>query len=51
MLHNKAPVISHRLLRRSSSQRRVNIASLTTGNYLLKIETNDDVVTKQFAKE
>jgi hypothetical protein len=29
----------------------LNIASLKAGNYLLKIETKDDVVTKKFAKE
>jgi len=29
----------------------LNIASLKAGNYLLKIEMNDDVITKQFVKE
>ncbi|MEP6466856.1 MAG: T9SS type A sorting domain-containing protein [Parafilimonas sp.] len=29
----------------------LNIASLTTGNYLLKIERNGEVVTKKFVKE
>jgi uncharacterized delta-60 repeat protein len=29
----------------------LNIASLKAGNYLLKIETKDDVVTKSFVKE
>jgi hypothetical protein len=29
----------------------LNIASLHAGNYLLKIETNGEVVTKQFVKE
>jgi Leucine-rich repeat (LRR) protein len=29
----------------------LNIASLTTGNYLLKIETNNNVVTKKFVKD
>jgi uncharacterized delta-60 repeat protein len=35
----------------NNSSYNLNIASLKQGNYLLKIETNDDVVTKQFAKE
>ncbi|HEY2727737.1 MAG TPA: T9SS type A sorting domain-containing protein, partial [Parafilimonas sp.] len=29
----------------------LNIASLTTGNYLLKIESGNDVITKKFVKE
>jgi uncharacterized delta-60 repeat protein len=34
-----------------STSYNLNIASLKPGNYLLKIETNDEVVTKQFVKE
>jgi hypothetical protein len=29
----------------------INIASLHPGNYLLKIESGSDVVTRQFVKE
>ena len=35
----------------SSSSYNLNITSLKQGNYLLKIETNDGLVTKQFVKE
>ena len=35
----------------NSSSFKLNIASLHAGNYLLKIETNGEVVTKQFVKE
>ena len=34
-----------------STSYNLNIASLKQGNYLLKIETNDGVVTKQFIKQ
>jgi uncharacterized delta-60 repeat protein len=34
-----------------SASYNLNIASLHAGNYLLKIETNGEVVTKQFVKE
>jgi uncharacterized delta-60 repeat protein len=34
-----------------SSSYNLNITSLRAGNYLLKIETNGEVVTKQFVKE
>jgi hypothetical protein len=34
-----------------STSYNLNIASLKQGNYLLKIETKDDVATKQFVKE
>jgi len=42
--------ISKRLTTNNNSYN-LNIASLQTGNYLLKIETNDDIITKQFIKE
>ncbi len=35
----------------NSSSYNLNIASLHAGNYMLKIETNGEVVTKQFVKE
>ncbi|MEO8712739.1 MAG: T9SS type A sorting domain-containing protein [Parafilimonas sp.] len=35
----------------NSNSYNLNIASLTTGNYLLKIKTNNGVVTKKFVKE
>ena len=35
----------------NTSSYNLNIASLTTGNYLLKIEMNGEVVTKKFVKE
>lgn len=35
----------------NNSSYNLNIASLKPGNYLLKIETSDEVVTKQFVKE
>ncbi len=35
----------------NASSFNLNIASLHAGNYLLKIETNGEVVTKQFVKE
>ncbi|MEO8713060.1 MAG: T9SS type A sorting domain-containing protein [Parafilimonas sp.] len=35
----------------NSNSYNLNIASLTTGNYLLKIKMNNDVVTKKFVKE
>ncbi|MEP6466112.1 MAG: T9SS type A sorting domain-containing protein [Parafilimonas sp.] len=35
----------------NNSSYNLNIASLITGNYLLKIEMNDAVVTKKFVKE
>ncbi len=38
-------------LRAMSGVYNLNIASLHAGNYLLKIETNGEVVTKQFVKE
>ncbi len=38
-------------LRAVSGVYNLNIASLHAGNYLLKIETNGEVVTKQFVKE
>jgi len=34
----------------NTSSYNLNIASLKQGNYLLKIEMNDEVVTKQFVK-
>ena len=34
-----------------STSYNLNIASLHQGNYLLKIETNGEVITKQFVKE
>ncbi len=43
-------VMSHELSAMNSSYD-LNISSLYAGNYLLKIETNDEVVTKQFVKE
>jgi uncharacterized delta-60 repeat protein len=42
--------ISQQLIANSSSYN-LNIGSLKQGNYLLKIEMNDDVVTKQFVKQ
>jgi uncharacterized delta-60 repeat protein len=38
-------------LRAASGVYDLNIASLHAGNYLLKIETNGEVITKQFVKE
>ncbi|HEY2725903.1 MAG TPA: T9SS type A sorting domain-containing protein, partial [Parafilimonas sp.] len=35
----------------NNSSYSLNIASLTTGNYLLKIEMNGEVITKKFVKE
>ncbi|MBV9962184.1 MAG: T9SS type A sorting domain-containing protein [Parafilimonas sp.] len=43
--------ISQQLKANSASPCSLNIALLKQGNYLLKIETNDDVVTKQFVKD
>ncbi|MBV9961290.1 MAG: T9SS type A sorting domain-containing protein [Parafilimonas sp.] len=43
--------ISQQLTANSSPFYNLNIAALKQGNYLLKIEMNDDVVTKQFVKE
>ncbi|MEP6684224.1 MAG: T9SS type A sorting domain-containing protein [Parafilimonas sp.] len=34
-----------------TSSYNLNIASLTTGNYLLKIEINGNVISKKYAKE
>ena len=35
----------------NASAYNLNIASLYAGNYLMKIEVNGEVVTKQFVKE
>ncbi len=35
----------------NASSFNLNIASLYAGNYLIKIEVNSEVVTKQFVKE
>ncbi|MEO8713120.1 MAG: T9SS type A sorting domain-containing protein [Parafilimonas sp.] len=43
--------ISQQLKANSNSSYNLNIASLKQGNYLLKIETNGDVITKKFVKE
>ncbi|MBV9960809.1 MAG: T9SS type A sorting domain-containing protein [Parafilimonas sp.] len=43
--------ISQQLKANSIASYNLNIASLTQGNYLLKIEMNDDIITKQFIKE
>jgi hypothetical protein len=43
--------ISQQLKANSNSSYNLNIASLKQGNYLLKIETNDEVITKKFVKE
>jgi len=43
--------ISQQLKANNSSSYNLNISSLKPGNYLLKIETNGEVVTKQFVKE
>jgi len=42
--------MSHELSANSSSCN-LNIASLHAGNYMLKVDTNGEVVTKQFVKE
>ncbi|MEP6684851.1 MAG: T9SS type A sorting domain-containing protein [Parafilimonas sp.] len=43
--------IRQQLPANSSSSYNLNIALLKQGNYLLKIEANDDVITKKFVKE
>ncbi|HEY2726039.1 MAG TPA: T9SS type A sorting domain-containing protein, partial [Parafilimonas sp.] len=43
--------ISQQLKANSSSSYNLNIALLKQGNYLLKIETNDEIITRQFVKE
>ncbi|MBV9962529.1 MAG: T9SS type A sorting domain-containing protein, partial [Parafilimonas sp.] len=43
--------ISQQLTANGNKSFNLNIASLKQGNYLLKIETNGDVVTKQFVKQ
>ncbi|MEP6466778.1 MAG: T9SS type A sorting domain-containing protein [Parafilimonas sp.] len=43
--------ISQQLPANSATSYNLNIAALKPGNYLLKIEINNDVVTKKFVKE
>jgi uncharacterized delta-60 repeat protein len=43
--------IGQQLKANSNSSYNLNITSLRQGNYLLKIETKDNVITKQFVKE